>query len=56
MSRKMPKVRLLITDLDNTLFDWFNIWVSSFSAMIEAVARQSGVPLQTHERQVRAVH
>jgi phosphoglycolate phosphatase len=35
--------RLLITDVDNTLFDWQEIWYQTFSAMIHQVLSISGV-------------
>lgn len=31
------KKTVLITDLDNTLFDWFSIWYNSFNAMLNKV-------------------
>jgi phosphoglycolate phosphatase-like HAD superfamily hydrolase len=38
------RISVLITDLDNTLFDWVNIWHRSFSAMLEHLVAISGVP------------
>ena len=38
------KYSLLITDVDNTLFDWQRLWFETFSAMIERVLEISGVP------------
>lgn len=35
--------RLLITDVDNTLFDWQELWYQSFSAMIDTIIAISGV-------------
>jgi phosphoglycolate phosphatase-like HAD superfamily hydrolase len=49
------QVSLLITDLDNTLFDWVNIWYRSFSAMFEVLLRQSGISRETLEREMREV-
>lgn len=34
MSESMKK-KALITDIDNTLYDWFDIWHSCFTAMLE---------------------
>jgi hypothetical protein len=42
-------VSLLITDLDNTLFDWFGIWHASFSAMLDKTVELSGVPREVLE-------
>lgn len=51
-----PRGRLLVTDLDNTLYDWFGIWHSSFSALLEEVAGISGVPIEVLEQNARDVH
>lgn len=37
------KRKMLITDVDNTLFDWFDMWHSSFSAMLNKVVEISGL-------------
>lgn len=37
MSKKKDRVSVVITDLDNTLFDWVHIWYSSFSAMLDKI-------------------
>lgn len=39
--------KLLITDLDNTLYDWVTFFAQSFSAMINEAARISGVDKET---------
>jgi phosphoglycolate phosphatase-like HAD superfamily hydrolase len=41
----MPKqnISVLITDLDNTLFDWVDIWHCSFKAMLERLVADSGM-------------
>lgn len=49
-------VSLLITDFDNTLYDWFAAWFASFSAMLEALVEQSGVPAEKLKSQIRRVH
>lgn len=38
--------KALITDVDNTLFDWFGLWHASFTAMLDEVIRISNVPRQ----------
>lgn len=48
--------RLLVTDLDNTLWDWFAAWHASFSAMLDRLIETSGVPAEVLEPQIRAVH
>ena len=50
-----PKISLLITDLDNTLFDWVGSWYASYSALIEVLSSQSGIDkeqLYTESQQI----
>lgn len=49
------KVSVLITDLDNTLYDWVEMWYRSFSAMLRVLVEQSGIPQETLEREIRQV-
>jgi phosphoglycolate phosphatase len=49
-------VAVLITDLDNTLFDWLEIWHRSFKAMLDQVVAESGVPETVLIREIRDVH
>ncbi len=51
-----PKVTTLITDLDNTLFDWVDLWFRCFSAMLDETVRISGVPRERLIPEIRAVH
>jgi phosphoglycolate phosphatase len=39
-----PAKTALITDLDNTLFDWVELWFQCFSAMIDGLVEVSRVP------------
>lgn len=48
--------QLLITDLDNTLWDWFEAWYQSFSALIDGLVALSGVDRATLEQQIKAIH
>lgn len=50
------RVSLVITDLDNTLFDWVDIWYKSFSAMLESLVSKSGVPRDLLISEIRDVH
>jgi phosphoglycolate phosphatase len=50
------RARLLVTDLDNTLWDWFDVWFRSFSALIEHLVEISGVPRDLLEQEIREVH
>jgi FMN phosphatase YigB (HAD superfamily) len=47
---------VLITDLDNTLFDWVNLWHSCFSAMLEKIVEISGIPEAVLKSEIKAVH
>ncbi len=51
-----PRVSLLVTDLDNTLWDWFHTWHTSFSALLSRLTALSGVPQEQLETEMRAVH
>jgi FMN phosphatase YigB (HAD superfamily) len=50
------KKTALITDLDNTLFDWVNLWYHCFSAMLAGIAEISGVPDEQLKAEIRTVH
>jgi phosphoglycolate phosphatase len=47
---------MVITDLDNTLFDWFDIWHKSFSAMLNSLLEQSHVEREVLIPQIREIH
>jgi FMN phosphatase YigB (HAD superfamily) len=51
-----PEVSLLITDLDNTLWDWVDIWHRSFSALLDGIVRISGIPRGDLEPEIRRIH
>lgn len=48
-------VSVLITDLDNTLYDWVQMWYASFGAMLREIIRISGVPRETLESEMQTV-
>lgn len=50
------KASVLITDLDNTLFDWLDIWYSTFSAMFDELVRQTSLPRETLEKEFKVIH
>lgn len=51
-----PRVSVLITDLDNTLFDWVEIWYQPFNAMLEKLVSSSNIPRQQLINEIRTVH
>jgi phosphoglycolate phosphatase-like HAD superfamily hydrolase len=48
--------RLLITDVDNTLFDWQEVWYQTFSAMVGQVLSISGVDEERLYAECSAIH
>lgn len=46
----------LITDFDNTLYDWFHVWYRSFNAMLAEIQRISGIDEATLIPEIRAIH
>lgn len=51
-----PKKTALITDMDNTLFDWVELWVNCFSAMLDGIVEISGIPKEKLIPEISAVH
>jgi phosphoglycolate phosphatase len=49
-------IRVVITDLDNTLFDWVGIWHRSFSALLDQLVVESGIRRGRLIHEIRAVH
>jgi HAD superfamily hydrolase (TIGR01549 family) len=50
------EISLLITDLDNTLFDWFEIWYRPFTAMLDRLVVESGLGRDFLEKEFQEVH
>lgn len=53
---KRPAVDLVITDLDNTLYDWFDLWYQSFSALLDGLERDSGIPREVLIPEIKQIH
>jgi phosphoglycolate phosphatase-like HAD superfamily hydrolase len=51
-----PQVSVLITDFDDTLYGWVNVWYQPFRAMLDQLVRLSGVPEEELIPEIRAVH
>lgn len=46
----------LITDFDNTLYDWFHMWHQSFSGMLAEIVRISGLGEEALLPDIRRIH
>lgn len=51
-----PKINLLITDLDNTLYDWVTYFAQAFLALIEQAEKILDVPRERLLDEFKAVH
>lgn len=52
----MPRqISLIVTDLDNTLFDWVTMWHAAFTAMVSRLETQSGIPREILEAELQIV-
>jgi phosphoglycolate phosphatase-like HAD superfamily hydrolase len=49
------RVSVVMTDLDNTLFDWLEMWYRTFSAMLDRLLVESGVERNVLEAEIRQV-
>jgi phosphoglycolate phosphatase len=56
MSAMLQQKSTLIVDLDNTLFDWVNLWHATFTALMREVTQQTGLELVDLEPEIRAIH
>ena len=52
----MAQKRVLITDVDNTLLDWQDLWYHTFSAMTEKVIEISGVDPESLYAECSIIH
>ncbi len=50
------KISVIITDLDNTLYDWLDVWHAAFKAMLDRLVQTSGVTEETLLREFKNVH
>lgn len=51
-----PVKSILITDLDNTLYDWFGHWYPSFTNFLYQLSEESGIDVDTLKRDIKTVH
>ncbi|WP_345880461.1 HAD family hydrolase [Shewanella algae] len=47
---------VLITDVDNTLFDWFDIWSATFIPMLDKVVEVSGLDRGVLIKEIKEIH
>lgn len=53
----MPRpISVIITDLDNTLFDWADVWYKSFKAMLDRLVMDSGIAEEALLSDFKLVH
>jgi phosphoglycolate phosphatase len=50
------RIAAVVTDLDNTLYDWVAMWGAAFNAMLQVVVAQSGIDQPVIEAEARDVH
>jgi phosphoglycolate phosphatase-like HAD superfamily hydrolase len=55
-SKAKPTIGLLVLDLDNTVWDWFEAWHESMQAMLEALSLETAIPVEQLKAEVKAVH
>ncbi len=53
---KKPTIRLIVTDLDNTLYDWVSYFVVAFYRMVDVAVDLLAVPRDTLLDDLRTVH
>lgn len=53
---KKKRVTVVITDLDNTLFDWVDVWYSSFRAMLDKIVEISGKSEEELIPEIKKIH
>jgi phosphoglycolate phosphatase-like HAD superfamily hydrolase len=52
----MPSASVLITDIDNTIFDWVAIWAGAFKAMSRVLAEATARPIEYWFEAAHRVH
>src|ERR1051326_6917081 len=52
----MEMIKLVITDLDNTIYNWVDSYVLSFNAMVSELQRLSGIDERKLRDGFKAIH
>lgn len=55
-NHKRPQISLLVTDLDNTLYDWVGYFARSFGAMAQRAQEILGIPMERLLDEFKEVH
>ena len=50
------RVTVVVTDIDNTLYDWMAMWSPAFGGMLARLTADSGLPREALEREFHALH
>jgi len=50
------RISVVVTDLDNTLFDWVGIWHKSFTAMVAQLVTESGISEDVLLSEFKKIH
>jgi len=53
---ELRSISVVVTDLDNTLYDWLGIWYASFNPMLECLVAESGIPRQQLIDEIKVIH
>jgi len=51
-----PKISTVITDLDNTLFDWMRMWFKPFRSFLDGLVAITGTPESQILNEIRAIN
>lgn len=52
----MPEIKLVITDLDNTIYNWVDYYAASFRAMLDELVRTTGIEESRLKASFKRVH
>jgi len=56
MTNEKRTARLLVVDLDDTLWTWFDAWHASFSALLQKTSELSGIDEDALKLAIRPIH
>ena len=56
MERRLVLIKLVITDLDNTIYNWVDFYVPSFNAMVKELSRLTGIKEEALRASFKKVH